>query len=568
MGLRIKALAFSALAIVFFAISFFVSTNEKKLTIWTGYHVLLVESRAPEIEIIELLESSGISSLISESTQPLLISNFSSLIRISLREADKRLIEDDPRKDSYIDSLRSWFAAWIDGVPYRIFYLKKGITPLPTMYRDRLQERGFSFLEPSKNVTGQFARSGINNYSIFEFFTFSMELGIATFLVFSSRRGRRLRTLLTLPWLGLASLGIESAAPLCIGMALFVAVERLAADTIAETGHSRVFRGKTIFIFFIRSVPVPVLVVAFVLVLLLDITQTPRILLTVGSIIFGLVALKARIHHLSQTQKKMNGIARRPFVPIKIDTRIPLEKSYVRGGNRLFCLIAMIGVFCSLTARLLPADMPQSYSTSVDDSHAKNLNSQYNAVAKEPPIVILPLPVSTPRSSKPSPPDLLTEALAKPPLKKTSELNGPESAKGVRLPDLSDWIRHRAQQESLFLSPLSSSHLAPFAAVTASRSDGSAEATLSFDRDWAKMAYSKIARPSIESMLQGQNGHFGVEFRTLTSSIKRPLAPYEAILYIILSVPLLYGFLVSPPREKRTAPGSVSSHYETPAKLH
>ena len=89
---------------------------------WLGYRVILVDAAIPESEIIASLDSAGVHKVISESSEPVLVSDWVGLESISLAEAKRRLLPGDPRLDDYIQGLSQWFQARVGGIPYRALY--------------------------------------------------------------------------------------------------------------------------------------------------------------------------------------------------------------------------------------------------------------------------------------------------------------------------------------------------------------------------------------------------------------------------------------------------------------
>ena len=93
---------------------------------WKGYRVILVDASLPEASILARLSSAGFDKVLSESTEPVLVSDWSGLKTISLAEAEKRMLPGDPRLDFYIQRLSQWFQAREGGLVCRVLYLKTG----------------------------------------------------------------------------------------------------------------------------------------------------------------------------------------------------------------------------------------------------------------------------------------------------------------------------------------------------------------------------------------------------------------------------------------------------------
>jgi len=118
----------------------------------------------------------------------------------------------------------------------------------------------------------------------------------------------------------------------------------------------------------------------------------------------------------------------------------------------------------------------------------------------------------------------------------------PKEAGSVRatagaIPSLADWLAHRAFQEALPLERVGTFREDPFAPVSISRPEGTAE-SLRFDDTWARAAYRSIPAASVEGMLAAQGKAVVAEPRGGGGS-GRPLAPIDALLYIFLLIPPL-----------------------------
>jgi hypothetical protein len=91
-----------------------------------NYAVLVFDEAVPDRTVRERLENAGVTGLISESGQYVLLDVFDSLESIPLDEYETRVLPFDPRNDGYAQKLRSLFVR--DGKRY--FYLSSGFFPL------------------------------------------------------------------------------------------------------------------------------------------------------------------------------------------------------------------------------------------------------------------------------------------------------------------------------------------------------------------------------------------------------------------------------------------------------
>jgi hypothetical protein len=115
----------------------------------------------------------------------------------------------------------------------------------------------------------------------------------------------------------------------------------------------------------------------------------------------------------------------------------------------------------------------------------------------------------------------------------------------TEIPNLADWLSHRWRQESLFFSVLGREY-PPFAAIDLPFSPESQSLVLAADQAWARDSYRDIPQNSVEAMLSSlpRFSRVGVSsFGPSPSKGPGPLAPTEALLYIILMAPPMFGVL-------------------------
>ena len=94
---------------------------------WRGFRPLLVETSVPEPEVIASLGEAGIKDLLCASTEPVLVSDWSGLETLTYAEAKARLVQGDPRLDTYLQRLGLWFEARAGRLAYRVLYIKEPV---------------------------------------------------------------------------------------------------------------------------------------------------------------------------------------------------------------------------------------------------------------------------------------------------------------------------------------------------------------------------------------------------------------------------------------------------------
>ncbi|HRY73441.1 MAG TPA: hypothetical protein P5165_09470 [Spirochaetia bacterium] len=523
-SLGIVLLALSALAAILAPLSF---RGAPAQSIWRGYRVILVESSVPEVEVLAALEAKGIGPTVSESTQPVLVSDFSSLVRLGLAEAKARLLPGDPRLDAYILGLSAWFRASEGGKDYRVYYLKDGGS---RSGEERIRKalgavQGRVILPDSRRGTpaplGRWA--------------FAASAAALAGLALVKRGGSRARILLLAPLLPLAAAGSEAAVAAALaGGFLALAAEGLegvryelrrargsaeACGRLSRKALSRAAGG-----LFGAALDGRYLALPLAGYLLLSPGLAP-------SVLAGLAASLLAYGAASLLQDRPGeGTGREPFRPFPIlrkgpGARIAPPKADVLSLTAfgLACAALVLGAFLRFGS-----GNPGAFEATEG--------------------LVLPQPRAAQGSERPAP----EEALA---------LSRGRSK--AELVDAADWLVHRASQEALFYLPFGTKRSDPFEPVFVPLPGGKSLPGPTFDQAWARAAYRGV-EGGIEAMLLSQGGFTRAETRELSSGRPRPLAPKALLLYIILLAPPLYGALAGLPRARRAAAGSVRSHYEIP----
>lgn len=478
---------------------------------WKGYKVLLVDSSIPEEEVLSSLREAGIAEVLSESTQPVLVSNWDGLDAMSLAEARRRLASADPRLDPYLQRLGLWFEARVGGSPYRAYYLKtgsgrEGETGKAIEGALKGYEGRYLLPESSAYVSDTGPRRFYLAFGILVLIFAAAAgplLGRAPFsprVILSKRLGRRtaerlaFRLLILIPWAVYATGGLASAA---IGALWGIALAELAdkLDSPIEE-YWRGGRAAALAMLRAQGLPGPALLAAA----LLSLIASPASALGVALSCLGslLMATGFVLAYLPQP-------SRRAFVPLPIGRR-PLKGSSFpasRARSIAACAVIAAWALCRLASPSLSGSSIPQASPSFAGS------------------VVYPQPFEVRGSPRPLPLEARARA--------TSEA-------GSALPGIASYLEHRAIQEAL-----------PYVAVGGDRSDPFAPASLPtrggkarekrFDEAWASAAYASLEGLSVEGMLLEQGGATVARAGSSGGRRDTPLAPIECLLYIFLLIP-------------------------------
>jgi hypothetical protein len=510
-----KLIAIALGAVALYSMALVLAPSASGGELWPGRRILLVAEEIPDSDIRSLLSGAGIKNVICESTQELAFSDYSKLVNLSLTEARSRLLASsgskDPRLDAYMEGMPSWFHAQFKSKGYRIYYIGRSLASRPLRLQKLLSAYKGNFLLPESGRTGQ---------SALDYLGLGLSLGLFLALIFMKRRGRLFRLLILAAWPLLALRGGPAVpAALLWEAALAASLPRLEAlfEECRLSSGARLGQG-------LRSAVLeswPLLATAFGF-FALESSLLPSVLLCLAGSLLGILFLLG-LYKGNRVQRRLG------FVPLRIARASAQEAaraSFSSPWAKLGLAAACLGLALSLAFRVLPV--------SVGDGAPAGLS--------------LPQPVSLgvggPRG-----------------------LPGPQEAARLAasrassfLPDLSDYLVHRAREESLFYLPLSESRPDPFASLSIPSLGGREAFSKSFDEAWARGAYRAAPSKGVESLLLSEQRFVRAEVLPLGSFRAQPLAPQEGLLYIILMAPPLFSLWFGKkmrrsggPRENRQA---------------
>lgn len=496
---RLVALGLGAAALCFLAFRLAPFSSEGEL--WPGRRVLLVEDSVPEAELLAALSKAGVRNLISESSQELCLSDYSKLIDLSLPEARARLAASgpaDPRLDSYIEGLPAWFHAETASSSYRIYYLKRGFSSEPLRLSRYLAAYKGKFLFPESGKRGQ---------SSLGYAGLGLCLALLAALVLMKGRGRPFRLALLAPWALLAGRGGQAAAAALIWeAALAAALPRLEA-AFEECGRASSLRPLGRELGFLGFDAWPLLFPALGC-FALESALLPSVLLSLGASLLSFLAL-------FELARGGRGGERLGFVPLRImrpSAREAAGSTLRSPWTRLGLAAACLGLALSVALRLLPA------------SAAGPGGGSSKAIAGlSLPQPQIPAKLS-PFGGLPSPSEAAALAAARKP---------------GSLPDLADYLVHRAREEAIFAAPLSEPRPDPFAPLSVPSPGGREAFSKRFDSAWARAAYGAAPSRGVESLLLSEGRFVRAASLPLGAFKAQPLAPEEGLLYIILLAPPL-----------------------------
>ena len=487
-------------AVCLAVLSYFLVPREVA-TVWRNYRILLVEDRVGERKVLDRLRTAGIKDVLSESTEPVQISDYSAVTVVSLEAARQRLIEGDPRNDGYLEGLARWFRADVGGVAYRIYYLgATGSAGLQSRIGRSLEGLEGAWLLPE-------GRAGLP--AAFPVVGFCGLVGAVVLLSLSFRKRREgiLSVAVSLPWLVLAGAGARSAAMAAVWLAAmtFAACRALAAfDEYRLSGKRR----EALRVLAREELPAIPLMLPALGTLALEPAFAPALgsAFVSSILVFAILGLAYRAR----------GNERRPFRAVRIGQgfdRKDLRRAVRDRMAKLPYLVAALVILVGLGAGLAE----RSLSSAEDRGKQEPLSS-----------IRLPQPRfadGRTTGNKPAP----AEAL------------GLRASAEDELVNVADWLVHRWYQEALFYLPLKDRSLAPFSSVTIPLPGRRDEVSATFDEGWAREAYRTRPREGIESLLLGEEGFARCYYAPLSGAGGRPLAPMEVLLYIILLAPPSVG---------------------------
>jgi hypothetical protein len=482
---------------------------------WRGYTALLVESGADEGRVLDRLASAGVRDAISESTEPVVVSDWARLSTTTLADARRSLVPGDARLDSYISRLGSWFEARVGQEAFRVIYVPEGaLADSSGRIEKAMSGLGVSYLLPDSRESGpagppaaaSFASAAIVLVGASALGALLGRAGPAAAGRSLRRPSRRalessvLRLALAAPFAAAAWRGgWASLAAALWGLAVIDAADALepALEEMRFGKRPRIALGSLA-----RGVPRALALWASALIAAAAMTSTiPSIIAAAAA-----AALAAAAFALSAPK------SRRRFAPLAIGGARP---GTVTPASTARAVLACLAIAASLA----------SYAVSGARGSASSGGKG----------ISYPTPAAIPGAAEPLPAQA-RERLAL------------ESAEG-RLPSLASWLAHIARQESIPYSRLGEARPEPFASVSLP-STGGAEARLVFDDEWARSAYRALPARSIEGIIASQGRTVaGVSGGGTAPSPRtaRPLAPIRALLYILLLIPPLAGIAASIP---------------------
>ncbi len=487
---------------------------------WIGYRAFLVEAAIPEAEVLESLAKAGVKGLLSESSEPVLVSNWGGLETMTLSAAKARLIPGDPRFDAYIQRLGLWFQARVGGVAYRAYYAKESSFLGPGAVSERELERGLSAYAGRYRLPEATASAGADGGDgLFWLAAVALILAacLASGRVSSLPRWRGIDTVafrvaLCLPWLALGRGGLTAAVLSSLwGIALADAAEALEMpleEYLRGGGMRNALRSLSL-----QPPPALALPFAAILASCANIASLPSLALASLGSIAGISG-----YALISSGKD----ARRRFTPMPIarrsrSSRSALSKAAISRATLACGAVVAWGLF-----RLFSPSIAQA----------------------APSDLAFPSPESIRGSLRP----LLSEARQRAP-----------SEGGDRLPSLASYLEHRATQEALPYMRVGEGRTDPFSAARLPEAgSGAADAPgVAFTDDWARAAYAAVPQLSIEGMLLRQGAATVGRLGSGGSGGERPLAPIESLLYIFLLVPPIGRILFSAPFARSAVPGEL-----------
>jgi len=503
--------AFFAAALGIGIIAFSAQTERLGDSSWKGYRVLLVDESVPETEVLESLKGAGFDKVLSESTEPVLVSYWAEPETIGLAAARARLAPGDLRLDAYLQRLSLWFEARVGGAAYRAFYVGTEPSFAVAGINRRMKEtlKGFAgrFVladagnpVPTKSgATLPFALAAVLLIASAVIGPLIGKKSISIRGLLERKTGRQIsdriafRLVLLMPWAALASGGLSAAALGALwGLAFAEFADRLdiPLDEYRRGGGLRASIGTL----GRQGGPSYALTATALLALAL----APE---AAGSV--ALACLGSIFAAAGYTVFTASPATRKRFVPMPIGRAQRRSGAYAaeRARGLLACAcVALWGLGSFLTT---------------------------SAATAVPAGLSYPTPVAVRGASRPMPAEARSRS---------------SSETGSTLPGIASYLEHLAFQEALPFVPIGENRSDPFSSAGLPLPDGKAQ-VLSFDDDWARKAYASLPVPSLEAMLLAQGpatvGRAGGSSALVgapPARIGRPLAPIECLLYIFLLV--------------------------------
>jgi hypothetical protein len=536
MSSKVKAagalLLVAALALGFLAR--YLLGEEESASAWKGYRVLLVDKLLPEGDTLAALRAAGLSTVISESTEPVLVSNWKSLETMSLAEACEAVAPEDPRWDSYLRRLELWFEARSGGKEYRVFYLKSESSIATAQGMDAALFAALKPYEGKYILPRSEGRIAPSDRGSLAYFLVAVAILLAasaagpllgrsssSFRALSLRKPGPLiadrlafRLALLAPWLVLASKGLFGAALAALwGLAIAESADKLdlPLDELRNGGGKDALAS-------LRHQPRP----SFVLpaVALLSLLAAPSSVASVALALAGSIVAAAGYTALAAKRS-----SRRRFTPLPIGGGRASNRS---AADRTRATLACVAVLAWGLCRLLGSGSPST-------------------TAESPASLI-----SSSSLSYPSP--VMLRGAVLPLLAEARSRAGTET--GSVLPGLASYLEHKAIQEALPYLPVGEARPDPFAPLSLPEPTNMGR-ELKFDEAWARKSYAELPSLSVEAMLLSQGGATVARSQSGTLAAGRPLAPIECLLYIFLLIPPIGRLIVGAPFRRGAVSGEI-----------
>lgn len=489
---------------------------------WKGYRVVLVDSSVPEAEVLSRLRSAGLDKVLSESTEPVLVSDWSKLRVLPLAEVQALAETGDPRADPYVQRLGLWFKGRAGNEDCRIYYVD-GFASSSRIGEALAEYRGKVFLpDAASAVAGKTTA----------FLDFAIALCLVLAAAASSpligreetglreglsrlRFGLRsdrlaLRLALAAPWIVLAAAGGDCAYIACLGGIAVVELADLLdipLDELKSSGLASALGSAR------RQGPPPF---AIAVCAATAAAFAPDSLLGMSLAAAGSCVALAGYAFLA-----FGVSAPRRYVPLPIASPRRLRAAVpgkVRGVLASAAVLAW-----GLEAVLAPAPVANS-----------DKGMEY------------PRPAELKGSARPLPAEAKARAAAE---------------TGNVLPGLASYLEHVAVQEAIPYLRLGEARADPFSEVDLPLPGGEAK-TLAFTDSWARGAYAAMPPGGVEAMLLAQGGavagrYGGPEPGSPVGRRGRPLAPTRCLLYILLLIAPLARFSAGLPFARESSSGEL-----------
>jgi hypothetical protein len=476
---------------------------------WKGYRVLLVDRTIPEADVLASLKREGITRVVSESTEAVLVSDWSKLESMSLAEARARISPGDPRLDSYIQRLGLWFTAHAGKVECRAYFIEDRSSG-SKLSKAVLQYKNQAFLPDEGIPSSSCDRASLS-------FALAVLIMIASAIaspfigktasslragLFRRRLGFNLdkvsfRLFIALPWAVLACGGRVNAA-----IASLWAIASIELADILDVPLEEFRQGRGIGA--LKSLRIQSMhQVSMLLCAVLALGLTLNSIGSIAVACIGSLAAAAGYACIS-----LRSSSRKRYVPIPIG-RYPRRRE-ARAARKAQGLLACVVILAwGFGDFLAPAPKIRA-----------NAEFEY------------PIPIAQDGNTKPT-------------VEEAKRRRNAES--GAILPGLASFLEHKAIQEALPFVRIGEGRPDPFAESDLPMPGGEMQA-LSFDDNWARKSYASLPSVGIESMLLAQGhatvGRAGGSFADVDKAGRgRPLAPIRCLLYIFLLVPSLARLL-------------------------